>query len=181
MARTCRAAADKGSATRCRRSASGVHRARCRKWRCASRPSALFLTRVPHVFVESNWLFSFAAPAHHQVPAAAELFERARRGEFTLHMPNVCIGEARQAIMTKCQPRHEANALRRFLSWSEPAGVVTKADAETVRAVLEKYKSSVKRELDQLDSTFKKLAELAYLNLFGLDNEMLELATSLAL
>jgi hypothetical protein len=43
---------------------------------------------MPHVFVESNWLFAFAAPAHHQVPAAAELLERARLGEFTLHMPN---------------------------------------------------------------------------------------------
>lgn len=136
---------------------------------------------MPHVFVESNWLFAFAAPAHHQVPAAAELLTRARRGDFTLHMPNVCIGEARQAIVTKCQPRKEANALRRFLSWAEPTGVVTKADAATTRAMLEKYESSVKRDLDAIDSTFQDLAGLPYLKVFGLDDEMLDLATNLAL
>ena len=136
---------------------------------------------MPHVFVESNWLFSFAAPAHHQVPAAAELFERARRGEFTLHMPNVCIGEARQAIMTKCQPRHETNALRRFLSFSEPTGDVNRADADVTRAVLQKYEVRIKRDLDSLDATLQNLAGLPYLRIFGLDDEMLNRATTLAL
>ena len=88
---------------------------------------------MPHVFVESNWLFAVAAPAHHQVPAAVELLERARHGEFILHLPNVCIGEAREAILTKCQPRREADAIRRFLTWAEPAGRVSKADAAVAR------------------------------------------------
>jgi hypothetical protein len=136
---------------------------------------------MPHVFVESNWLFAFAAPAHHQVPDAAELLNRARQGDFTIHMPNVCIGEARQAIMTKCQPRKEANAIRRFLSWSEPAGDVTKADAAVTRAILDKYENSVKRDLDDLDSTLRRLGELPYLKIFGLDDDMLGLATKLAL
>jgi hypothetical protein len=136
---------------------------------------------VPHVFVESNWLFAFAAPAHHQVPAAADLLDRARRGDFILHMPSACIGEARQAILSKCQPRREADALRRFLSWSEPAGSVSKADVATTRAVLEKYETSVRRDLDKLDSTFRDLADLPYLKIFGLDDEMLDLATGLAL
>lgn len=102
-------------------------------------------------------------------------------GEFTLHMPNICIGEARQAIMTKCQPRKEADALRRFLSWSEPAGVVTKADAATTRATLNKYETNVKRDLERLDSTFQDLAGLPCLKIFGLDDEMLDKATDLAL
>ena len=136
---------------------------------------------MPHVFVESNWLFPFAAPAHHQVPAAAELFDRARRGEFTLHIPNVCIGEARQAIMTKCQPRNEANALRRFLSFSEPTGDVTRADADVTRAVIQKYEVRIKRDLDGLDAKLQSLAGLPYLKIFGLDDEMLNRATTLAL
>ena len=136
---------------------------------------------MPHVFVESNWLFAFAAPAHHQVPAAAELLGRARHGDFTIHMPNICIGEARQAIMTKCQPRKEANAIRRFLSWSEPAGDVTKADAAVTRAILDKYENSVKHDLDDLDGALRRLAELPYLKIFGLDDEMLHLATKLVL
>jgi len=73
-----------------------------------------------HVFVESNWLFGYLAPAHHQVRAAVELFDRAMRDEFTLHLPNMCIGKARQAIRSKCQPRTEANA--GFISWATPAG-----------------------------------------------------------
>src|ERR1019366_7594445 len=100
---------------------------------------------MPHVFVESNWLFAFAAPAHHQVPAVAELLERARQGQFTVHLPNICIGEARQAILTKCQPRKEANAIRRFLTWAQPSGHVTRADAAAARVVLNQYESSIKQ------------------------------------
>src|SRR5438477_9740467 len=122
---------------------------------------------MPHVFVESNWLSAFAAPAHHQVAAAAELLDRARQGEFTVHMPNICIGEARQAILVKCQPRKEANAIRRFLSWSEAAGQVTAADAEVARGILEKYENSVKRALDDLDATFRQLTGLPYLKVFS--------------
>ncbi len=136
---------------------------------------------MPHVFVESNWLFAFAAPAHHQVPAAAELLERARHGELILHMPNLSIGEARQAIVTKCQPRKEANAIRRFLSWSEPAGRITNADAAVTRVVLSKYEDSVRQDLDQLDDTLRRLGNLPYFKIFGLDDEMLDLATQVAL
>lgn len=96
-------------------------------------------------------------------------------------MPNVCIGEARQAIMAKCQPRHEANALRRFLSFSEPTGDVTRADADVTRAVLQKYEVRIKRDLDRLDATLQSLAGLPYLKIFGLDDEMLNRATTLAL
>ena len=110
---------------------------------------------APHIFVETDWLFAYAAPAHHQVPAAAELLDRARRGEFTVHMPNICLGEARQAILTKCQPGHEANALRRFLTWGLPAGHVTEADAATARVILSKYESSIKQDLDNLDNTLR--------------------------
>jgi len=136
---------------------------------------------MPHVFVESNWLFAYAAPAHHQVPAAVELIERARLGAFTLHMPNVCFGEVRQPIMTKCQPRKEADAIRRFLSWSESAGRVARTDAEATRVVLDQYESSVRRDLARLDSTLRHLAGLSYLKIFGLDEDMLALATQLAL
>lgn len=136
---------------------------------------------MPHVFVETNWLFAYAAPAHHQLPAAAALLDRARQGEFTLHMPNLCFGEARQAILTKCQPRNEANAIRKFLSWSGPAGQVAEKDAAITRVVLDKYESSIKRDLDALDDTLRGLVALPFLKLFGLDEAMLERATELAL
>jgi hypothetical protein len=136
---------------------------------------------VPHVFVETNWLFAYAAPAHHQVPTAAELLGRAQRGEFTLHLPNICLGEARQAIRTKCQPRTEANAIRRFLSWAAPEGNVTPEDASITRTVLDKYESSIQEDLNKLDDNLRILAGLPCIDIFGLDDTMLDRATALAL
>jgi hypothetical protein len=136
---------------------------------------------VPHVFVESNWLFDYAAPAHHQSPAAVELLERAQRGDFTLHLPNCCLGEARNAILTKCRPRNEANAIRGFLAHAESGGHISKGDAAVVRTVLNQYVLGIKRELENLDSKLKVLAELPYVRIFGLDDAMLTRATELAL
>ena len=136
---------------------------------------------MPHVFVETNWLFAYAAPAHHQIPAAAELLDRAQRAEFTLHIPNLCFGEARQPILTKCQPRNEADAIRLFLTWAQPAGHITKADATATRLVLDKYESSIKQDLGRLDSTLRRLASLPCIRIFGLDESMLQRATELSL
>src|SRR5258708_5352615 len=121
---------------------------------------------MPHVFVETNWLFEYAAPAHHQVPDAAELLKRAQRGDFTVHLPNICLGEARQAIRTKCQPRMEANAIRRFLSWAARAGNVAPEDANVTRTVLNKYESSIQKDLNNLDSNLKILADLSCVDIF---------------
>lgn len=136
---------------------------------------------MPHVFVETNWLFAYAAPAHHQVPAAAELLDRARNGEFTLHLPTLCIGEARRVIRTKCQPRTEANALRRFLAHATTTGQVAAADATTTRTILNQYESSIKADLDTLDDRLNNLARLPHLRIFGLDDDMLTRTTELAL
>lgn len=136
---------------------------------------------MPHVFVETNWLFAYAAPAHHQVPAAVDLLDRASRGEFTVHVPNICLGEARQAILTKCQPRNEVRALRQFLTWAQPAELVTQAAANATRVVLDKYERSISRDLDNLDSTFRYVASLPYVKIFGLDDAMLNRSTELAL
>jgi hypothetical protein len=136
---------------------------------------------MSHLFVESNWLFAYAAPAHHHVEAAAKILERARLGEFTIHLPNACIGEARQAILSKCQPRREAEAIRKFLKWSEPAGKVTKEAATAARVVLDKYESSLQRDLQELDARLRELSKFPYVKTFGLDDEMLEFATELAL
>jgi hypothetical protein len=134
---------------------------------------------VPHVFVESNWIFEYAAPAHHQSPVAVDLVERARRGEFTLHIPNCCIGEARKAILEKCQPRKEAGAIRDFLAHAESRKQITKNNAALVRTHLQQYEQSIHRDLGQLDEKLRTLGSLAYVKLFGLDDEMLRRATQL--
>jgi hypothetical protein len=44
------------------------------------------------VFVETNWVVAWAAPAHQKIPAALEqLLDRAASGELTLHLPAICI------------------------------------------------------------------------------------------
>lgn len=136
---------------------------------------------MPHVLVESNWLFDYAAPAHHQSPAAVRLLERALQGEFTLHVPNCCLGEGRNAIHLKCQPRNEANAIRRFLAHPESGGQIAREDATVVRDVLNQYERSIQRDLHSLTNKLKLLAELPCVHIFALDDAMLARATELAL
>src|SRR5437667_413829 len=50
---------------------------------------------MKHVFVETNWVVAYAAPAHLQLPAALSLAERAAAGELRLYIPSVCLTEAR--------------------------------------------------------------------------------------
>jgi len=135
---------------------------------------------MPHVFVETNWIYQYAAPAHHHVPVAAELLYRAQRGEFTIHIPNICLGEARRAILAKCKPRNEADAIRRFVALAQPAHV-TKEDAKTARVVLDKFENSIKKDLDNLDKTLRALTHLPFVEVFRLDDGMLDRATELAL
>jgi hypothetical protein len=98
-----------------------------------------------------------------------------------MHMPNICFIEARQAIPKKCQPRNEADAIRRFLARVQPSGQVSDADAASARVVLGKFASSIKQDLANLDSTFQTLANLPCLEVFGLDDAMLVRTTELAL
>jgi hypothetical protein len=42
---------------------------------------------VQHVFVETNWLVGYAAPAHQKVYAAVDLLKKANRGEVRLISP----------------------------------------------------------------------------------------------
>lgn len=71
--------------------------------------------------------------------------------------------------------------MRRFLSWSVPAGQISQSDAATGRMLLDKYEASVKNDLEQLDLRLQRLAELSCIQIFSLDDEMLARATRLAL
>src|ERR1035438_8440172 len=106
-----------------------------------------------HVFVETNWVFGFAAPAHHKKPAAVELLERARRGELRLHLPSVCLTEVRYPLRTKCQPRNEADAIRDFLKLKWNACRLTVEDLDATNRVLNRFESSVTGELRSEEHT----------------------------
>lgn len=134
---------------------------------------------MKHVFVETNWVVDVATPEHHRVPAALELLERAGRGEVRLHLPSICITEARRTIPTKFQPRHEADAIRKFLALPQH-GSISDADAQTVRRVLSVYEQQVKRELKQLENTLQSLLKEPGLEVFPLNERMLEYEVELS-
>jgi hypothetical protein len=109
------------------------------------------------------------------------LLDRAQAGEFTLHIPNCCIGEARRAIRSKCQPRKEADAIREFLAHAESSEQIAKHDAAVALVLLQQYEQSIQRDLGQLDEKLRTLASLPCVKLFGLDDVMLRRATELEL
>jgi hypothetical protein len=133
-----------------------------------------------HVFVETNWVFAVAAPAHHKRPDAMELLERARRNELQLHLPSPCLIEARQPILTKCQPRNEADAIRQFLLWSKLSGTISAEQDAITRGVLDRFEQQVRAELRQLDETIRGLRTRAGVNLYALNERMLSKTIELA-
>src|SRR5271157_6606415 len=107
-----------------------------------------------HVFVETNWLHDYAAPAHHKVPEAVTLLERAQRGEFMLHVPNVSFAEARQSIQTKCQPV-DGPAIHRYIRWAHKNGELNDVQADEEHRLAEKYIRDIGRELSTVPAIFK--------------------------
>jgi hypothetical protein len=136
---------------------------------------------VKHVFVETNWVVDWAAPAHHQNPAAVELLERARAGELRLHLPSPCLTEARPPIGLRFQPR-EAKPIRKFLRWATRAGVLPPDDVAATRRVLDKFEETVAREVEPaaISSRLTGLRREPCLEIFALDERMLERAVSLS-
>jgi hypothetical protein len=95
-----------------------------------------------HVFVETNWVFGYAAPAHHKRLDAIDLLQRARDGEVHLHLPAPCLSEVRQPIRTKCQPRNEADAIREFLLRSRAERSVSAEQERVTRQVLDRFEQN---------------------------------------
>ena len=93
--------------------------------------------KMHHVFVETNWLHDYAARSS-QSAAAVTLLERAERGEFILHIPNVSFAEARQSIQTKCQPV-DGPGIHRYVRWAHNNGELNDEQAEEAHQLAEKY------------------------------------------
>ena len=134
-----------------------------------------------HVFVETNWLVDCAAPAHNKVPAALDLLHRAREGELQLHLPVICLTEARGPLHRKFQPRLYADRVRRFLAWAEEQGTVTPEHAATVRTCLDQLENAVNNDVRSLDRDLRELAASPGLEAFPMNEQMLSQQTDLSL
>ena len=133
-----------------------------------------------HVFVETNWLHDYAAPAHHKVPEAVTLLERAQRGEFTLHIPNVSFAEARQSIQLKCQPA-DGPGIHRYIRWAHKNSELNDEQARAAHQLAERYVQDINKELSAVPSILSGVASLPCVKVFAFDDEMLDLANQLAL
>src|ERR1022692_246269 len=134
---------------------------------------------MQHVFVETNWVFGFAAPGHHIDPTAVELLERARRRELKLHLPSLCLMEVRNPLMSRCQPR-EAGAVRAFARWMRRSSRLNTDDFDTIDRLLNQFESSIESELAALSKTLRALRSETNLEVFSLNEEMLAMAVGLA-
>jgi hypothetical protein len=134
-----------------------------------------------HVFVETNWVYSYCAPAHHKGLDAISLLTRAQAGEVQLHLPAICLTEARRPIMTKCQPRKEADAVRQFLRRAIAEKTVSPDHERITREVLDRFEQQVREELGQLERTLAFLRSVSGIELFPLNERMLARAVELSM
>jgi predicted nucleic acid-binding protein len=135
---------------------------------------------MKHGFIETNWVVDVAAPRHHQRPIARALLEQCIGGELALHVPAICFVEARAVIRKRFQPRNEADAIRNFLGWSRENDQVADGDAEATLRVLDRFESTARRELQGLDATLNALRRTANLDVFALNDRMLQLSVELS-
>src|SRR6266568_797599 len=133
-----------------------------------------------HLFVETNWLHDYAAPAHHKVPAAVTLFERAQQGDFILHIPNVSFAEARHSIQARCQPV-DGPGIHRYIRWAHKNGELNEEKAEGAHRLAERYVQDISKQLSAVPTILQEVAGFSCVRVFALDDEMLNLANELAL
>ena len=128
---------------------------------------------MQHVFVETNWLVGYAAPAHQKIYTAVDLLQKANRGEVQLYIPSICLAECRRPIREKFQVRSEADRVRRFLLWAKEMKIVDAIVDETVRKTLDQMEGLVKRDLGQLDEILASLDKEHGVEIFSMNEDML--------
>lgn len=117
---------------------------------------------------------------------AVRLLERAQAGEMMLHLPSVCLTEARATIPRRFKQRSESpdtQAIKKYLAWAKLHERISDDEDAVVRRILDRFESMVRTELDRLDATLQAtLAALRsnpVIEVFALDDEMLERAIDL--
>jgi len=97
-----------------------------------------------------------------------------------LHLPALCITEARSSMPRRYQPQAETATLRGFLSWARTTGRLTADHTETTLRVVNQLDASVLLELKRLPDTLDMLRSRRNLEIFAMNDAMLERAVDLA-
>lgn len=131
-----------------------------------------------HVFVETNWLVTLAAPARHPPPAAVDLLESAGRGGIRIYIPGCCISEAKKTIRQKFQPK-EADRLRSFVQWAFEKNHLDHGTAESARAMLSSFEGHVRSGLTKLNEKLLDITKAAGVEVLPLDGLVLDMSLEL--
>ena len=126
------------------------------------------------VLVETNWVVDVAAPAHLQSPQAIQLLRQADAGEFKLHVPAICLAEARETIPRRFTPRSRSEDLRKFVRWARDEGRVSAEDAKAAFRIFDQFDGLVANELTKVSERLDALAKHPGLSTFPLSEPMLE-------
>jgi len=135
---------------------------------------------VRHVFVETNWAVDYAAPEHRRNPAAGALLDKSRRGELKLHLPALCISEAKRTIQTKFQPRGEADAIRLHSRKAVEAGKLSQADRDVVMRAVDMFEKAVWKDLAGVDQALSALRTEPGLEIFAMSDSHLDLSVAIS-
>ena len=84
------------------------------------------------------------------------------------------------ALLRKCQPRNEADAIRQFLLRARSEQAISPDEELIVRQVLDRFEQQVRAELRQLDGVLKSMRTQPGLEPFPLKEQMLEHALELS-
>lgn len=129
------------------------------------------------VLLESNWVFDYCAPEHRREEGAARLLDLADRGSVRLHIPALCLREGANIVRQKCQPR--LGDVREFRRWAAAKQTLDSRDSEVVVRFFDAYTAEVKHQLDAIDERLDVLRALSGIEVFALDDAMLERAMDL--
>jgi len=80
----------------------------------------------------------------------------------------------------KCKPKNEADAVRLFLLRARAEKIVSPEQERMTREVLDRFEQHIRAELRQLNDTLASLRNQSGLELFPLNEKMLERAVGLA-
>lgn len=126
------------------------------------------------MLVETNFVVDWAAPAHLCVPDAVALVERAERGEIVLHVPAICLLEARSVLRSsRLQPRNDADPIRAFVHDSGAASGLGASDREVVFRALDGYEKHIRGALAGVPARIDSLRARGGVEVFPTDEAAL--------
>lgn len=133
---------------------------------------------MKHVFVETNWVFQYCAPAHRSTPVSHKLVDRATQGELKLYVPAVSLREGRDSIQRKCQPT-ALKEIQEFRRWAKRNRKISDETSKEAVKFIAAYRDCVNAELAALESRIAVINGLCGVEVFALDERMLDRAIQL--